>query len=103
MIENKQPKEVRKIWERKKYLALLNDWAENSTCFDGIPSIGNAETILWKLVWIVAFLICNGYCTYSLAVILTDYFNYDVTTQISIKRLPSIEFPTVKRISNIFY
>lgn len=83
------------IWKRNKYLALLNDWAGNSTCFDGIPSIGKAEEWFWKLIWIVVFLGMTGYCTYSLIIYLDDYFQYDITTEISIERLASIQFPTV--------
>ena len=83
------------IWERNKYLALLNDWAENATCFDGVPGIGRSEEWEWKLIWIVSFLAVTGYCAYSLSASLIEFFHYDVDTQISVNRKPSIEFPTV--------
>lgn len=83
------------IWERNKFLALINNWSSNARCYDGIPNIGKAENVYWKLIWTIAFFGMTGYCTYSLSLSIIDYFQYDVTTQISTKRSSSIEFPTV--------
>lgn len=98
----KSPNEQKKsILHRNKYLAVLNDWATKSTCFDGIPSIGRSEEWHLKLIWMILFLVALAYCGYSLTTNLTDYFDYDVSTQITIQRQSSIEFPTVREKKTI--
>lgn len=95
--ENNKPRtaDSQPIWLRNKYLSVINDWAANSTCFDGIPSIGRSEEWYWKLIWILSFLGLTVYCSFSLTNNVVKYFDYETTTQIKIKRQPVIEFPTV--------
>jgi len=101
MINNEKEIESKKslpLWTRNKYLVLMNDWATKSTCFDGLPSIGRSEEWYWKLIWLIIFFGMTGYCGYSLGLSILDYYNYDVNTEITIKRQASIEFPTVNHI-----
>lgn len=73
----------------------VREWAKNSTCFSALPAIGRSDQLFLQLLWIASFCGGLGYCSYLLNKNFADYFSYDVSTQLSINRQASIEFPTI--------
>lgn len=66
-----------------------------STTAHGIPKIVQSKNIIIKLMWIICTILSICACAYFLFKSLTNYFNYEVVTNINIYREEKSDFPTV--------
>jgi hypothetical protein len=73
---------------------IVTDVVESSTVH-ALPNISRNKSWIIKIVWIIFFLVSLGYCSYSIAVSIIEYLDFNVNTQISVIRQPMMEFPTI--------
>ena len=89
-----EQKEQKKEKLSSKLRETVEEWCKSSTSH-GLPNIFRNESYLLKMIWIVCFLASTGYCFYSLYISMVQYFEYQVTSQISQVFESPTEFPTV--------
>lgn len=70
------------------------EWCKSSTSH-GLPNIFRNESYILKIIWLLCFCASTGYCFYSLYISIIQYFEYQVTSQISQVFESPTEFPTV--------
>jgi hypothetical protein len=57
--------------------------------------MGRAKFNSLRFIWIVCFVASSGYCIYALTKSFQYYFSYSTTSQVTIERVSSMEFPTI--------
>ena len=68
-------------------------FAESSA--HGIPNLVSNKTLIIKLIWIVSILASICGCAWFISSSVSEYFQYDVITNIKIQKVYSMEFPAV--------
>ncbi|KAK3585554.1 hypothetical protein CHS0354_022964, partial [Potamilus streckersoni] len=79
--------------KEKSFRSVLEHFAENCS-MQGIPCIGAAKVWWSRLIWVVLTLAAIGALTFHLYRTITQYYEYQVQTQVSLGfsnlQLPSI-------------
>jgi hypothetical protein len=90
MIGIKKPKKTLK----QKIKSKFHDWCKDSTGH-GISHSARSDNWVMRIVWVLFFIGCMGYCTYTIVRSITDYLKYETTISITrIEDLPAT-FPAV--------
>ena len=79
---------------KKEIIDLTKETLESSS-IHAIPNITKSKFILIKIVWFIFFLISSTACAFFIYRSVTDYFNYDVVTNVKVKYQSEIKFPVV--------
>ena len=72
----------------------------NSSVF-GLPRIFQTENILVKIIWLVMILFSSSCGLYVIGKNITDFFQYDVSTQIKLIKSETMTFPSIVICDNI--
>lgn len=75
-------------------MELFEDWGLN-TSSHGISNILRLESKPLKLIWLISFLACSGYCIYTVISILLSFLQYGVLTNQQVINASPIDFPAV--------
>ena len=81
----------------KLKIEILNSLKEtlSSSSVHGIANIIKSKYITIKIMWIVFFIISNGFCSWFIFNSIADYLSYDATSKIEIKYERLLKFPMV--------
>ncbi|CAF0860551.1 unnamed protein product [Brachionus calyciflorus] len=74
--------------------ALFLEWVDPLT-MHGFPNIFRTKNLSIKILWIIAFIVSNGFCFYFIAKSLLEYLQFNVVTKIRVLEKDSIQFPAV--------
>lgn len=86
----------------KLVLEAIKEWLKCSS-LHGFPNfVRNKDHTEIRLLWIVCILAASSYGALTITNSLITFFQYELKTVVSLEKLPSIEFPTVKYKLNIF-
>ena len=70
------------------------EWCRDSKCH-GVMNIVKAQNLILKVIWLLCFLTCSGFCIYLITLALLSYFSNPITTKISVVDDTPATFPTV--------
>ena len=86
--------EENKLNTRAQLKEALKESILGST-FHGVPNIYRSKGTILKLFWTVCLLGSTGFCSFSIAKSIIDYYEYKVVTHISSIYENPIEFPLI--------
>ena len=79
-------------------LALLKktflEWCRDSKCH-GVMNIAKAQNIILKVIWLLCFLACSGFCIYLISLAVMSYLSNPISTKISVVDDVPAPFPTI--------
>ena len=75
---------------------------------DGIPNAFNARLSIFKVIWIITFVILSACCLFLIHSSFLEYFRFHVTTNLrmnfeSKSTFPTISFYSVNPLNNYYY
>ncbi|XP_071490072.1 epithelial sodium channel subunit alpha-like [Diadema antillarum] len=74
--------------------ALLSEFATTTTAH-GIPNIYSARSIIEKIFWTLAFLVCLGVFLRQSEILIADYLSFPYTTRTDIITSAALQFPAI--------
>ncbi|XP_072166419.1 epithelial sodium channel subunit alpha-like [Diadema setosum] len=74
--------------------ALLSEFATTTTAH-GIPNIYSARSIIEKIFWTLAFLVCLGVFLWQSQTLIAEYLSFPYTTRTDIITSSSLLFPAI--------
>ena len=93
---------------RKKIKEVWIDWMTVSTTH-ALPNMGKTTSQFVRFIWLACFLAAGIYCTYSIILLIIQFFSFEVLVDLRIAYARTVDFPAVKYIklnltpSNICY
>ena len=80
-----------------KNKATMNELKESiqNVRIDGIPNVFNARLSIFKVIWIITFLILSSCCLFLIRASFLEYFRYQVTTNLRMNSESKSTFPTI--------
>jgi hypothetical protein len=67
----------------------------SSSSVHGLANIIKTKYITIKIMWIIFFIISNGFCSWFIFNRIADYLSYDVISKVEIKYERQLQFPVV--------
>ena len=80
---------MRVFISKKEIIDSIKETLESSS-IHALPNIVRNKFYTIKFVWTVCFIASSGICGFFIFQSISDYFNYDVVTEIEVKKLNSI-------------
>jgi hypothetical protein len=90
---------MRIIISKKEIVNSIKETLESSS-IHALPNIIRNRYFTIKFVWVACFLASAAVCGFFIFQSISDYFNYEVVTQIEVKKLNSIGKYFFKKIIN---
>ena len=82
---------------------IIYEWIDDGTA-NILPNMSRSGQVILQLAYLSIFLISATYCTFSICISLTKYFQYDIVTSIEIipenpANFPAVSFCNLKRFN----
>lgn len=80
---------------RQDIYTNIHNWASKTTAH-GFNKVFNSKSLITKLVWLIFLLISVSLCSFMIYRSFNAYFQYEVTTKITIIQVPELAFSQIQ-------